>query len=201
MRKQRVVKHRNAKRVVISLLLATVGVVVYALAYQYTYQAKLEAQYNQVQSELEAKDKTLLQSSKERQELESKLQQLEKELQAKKAEQLRIASLAQQRAVAISAPVNGTCVEWMSAAGIPVTTATTSLIIRESGCRPTALNPDSGACGIPQALPCSKLIAVCPNWQNDPVCQLRWMNTYVANRYGTWESAYSTWLSRYPHWY
>lgn len=201
MRKQRVVKHLHIKRVVISLLLATVGVVVYALAYQYTYQAKLETQYNQVQSELQKKQETLLQSSKERQELESQLKKLEAELQAKKAEQLRIASIAQQRAVAISAPVNGTCVEWMTAAGIPVTTATTNLILKESGCRPTALNPSSGACGIPQALPCSKLIAVCPNWQSDPVCQLRWMNTYVANRYGTWESAYSTWLSRSPHWY
>jgi len=98
-------------------------------------------------------------------------------------------------------PPRGSCEDWMTQAGIPINSATRTLILNESGCRPTARNASSGACGIPQALPCSKLANVCPQWQTDPVCQLRWMDEYIKNRYGTWSSALATWQSRSPHWY
>ena len=94
--------------------------------------------------------------------------------------------------VATSSPavsVGGSCEDWMAQAGIPVTNATRTLIINESGCRPDAVNPSSGACGIPQALPCSKL----PCSLQDPVCQLKWMDGYVKARYTTWERALGFW--------
>lgn len=99
----------------------------------------------------------------------------------------------------VSAPVQvgGNCASWMAQAGIPSTHATNKLILNESGCNPRAINPISGACGIPQSLPCSKMGCSL----SDPVCQLRWMAKYVAERYGSWEKAYSTWQSRSPHWY
>lgn len=84
---------------------------------------------------------------------------------------------------------NGSCQDWMAQAGVPITAASTQLIINESGCRPDAVNPSSGACGIPQALPCSKM----PCTLQDPVCQLQWMNNYVQERYNTWDSALSFW--------
>lgn len=201
-----VVKHLHLKRVILAILFALVGTLTAVYAYQYTYSAKLQTRYEQIQKEIETKNKSLLQTNTDKANLQKQVEELNKlksdleaQLQAKKAEKIRIASVAIQTAQA--APVNGSCVDWMVQAGIPVTNATTNLILRESGCRITAMNPSSGACGIPQALPCSKLANSCPNWQNDPVCQLRWMDNYVKNRYGTWENAYGTWLSRSPHWY
>jgi len=85
----------------------------------------------------------------------------------------------------------------MAAAGIPDIYSTHKLIINESGCNPNAVNPSSGACGIPQALPCSK-IAHCGV---EPVCQLQWMDQYVKGRYGSWDGALAAWNARYPHWY
>lgn len=66
------------------------------------------------------------------------------------------------------------------------------LVAKESGWNPNSVNKSSGACGLPQALPCSKLGS---NW-NDPVHALNWMNSYVNGRYGGWEGAYNWWLSR-----
>lgn len=56
-----------------------------------------------------------------------------------------------------------------------------SLVNRESHWSTTAHNP-SGAYGIPQALPGSKMG---PGWQTDPVVQIRWMLSYIASRYST----------------
>lgn len=97
----------------------------------------------------------------------------------------------------VTVPASGSCGDWIAQAGITATNAVVALIGGESGCRPNAINPDSGACGIPQALPCAKMGCSL----SDPVCQLRWMNSYVAERYGSWENAYATWLGRSPHWY
>ncbi|WP_311477541.1 transglycosylase SLT domain-containing protein [uncultured Gulosibacter sp.] len=77
--------------------------------------------------------------------------------------------------------------EWMAAAGIPEDQwgAADALISRESGWNPDAVNPYSGACGLVQALPCSKI----PGQWNNPVDALRWGNGYVNSRYGSWNAA------------
>jgi len=93
--------------------------------------------------------------------------------------------------------VTGNCADWIAQAGITATGSVMALIGGESGCNPRAYNQSSGACGIPQSLPCSKMGCSL----DDPVCQLRWMDSYVKSRYGTWDNAYATWLSRSPHWY
>lgn len=49
---------------------------------------------------------------------------------------------------------------------------------------PYSINKSSGACGIPQAYPCSKLLAVIGSLDNIEG-QLDWMINYIANRYGT----------------
>lgn len=182
---QPLVKYRNYKRVAISVLLATVGLLAYSYAYQYTHQAKLEKQYNQVQVELQDKNKSLQRSAEEKAKLEKEKLDLQNQLQAKKAEQLRIASLVQQRASAASAPVSGTCAEWIAQAGISDVANAAELIRRESGCNPGAVNPISGACGVAQELPCGK--SGCA--RNDGACQVKWMNRYVLGRYGSWASA------------
>lgn len=81
--------------------------------------------------------------------------------------------------------VSGSCRDWMIAAGVTDLVNAAELIRRESGCNPTATNRSSGAFGIPQSLPASK-IAHCGV---DPVCQIQWMQNYVNARYGGWAQA------------
>ncbi|MBW8796888.1 MAG: hypothetical protein JF597_25805 [Streptomyces sp.] len=71
----------------------------------------------------------------------------------------------------------------------------------ESGWRWNALNPSSGAYGIPQSLPASKMASAGPDWRTNPATQIRWGMDYVHDRYGSPAHAYSTWLSRSPRWY
>lgn len=56
---------------------------------------------------------------------------------------------------------------------------------RESGWRVTAENPWSGAYGIPQALPGSKMATAGPDWRTNGRTQVNWGLGYIANRYGT----------------
>ena len=73
-----------------------------------------------------------------------------------------------------------------------------TLIYRESGCRFDAANA-SGAYGIPQALPGSKMASAGADWQTNPVTQIRWMIGYVTGRYGGWNQAWNFWQAR--RWY
>ena len=55
---------------------------------------------------------------------------------------------------------------------------------RESGWNPSASNP-SGAYGIPQALPGSKMASAGADWATNPETQIRWGLTYIQGRYGS----------------
>ena len=54
---------------------------------------------------------------------------------------------------------------------------------RESGWNPNSVNKSSGACGIPQALPCSKIKK--QQGINDWKAQIRWGINYINYRYKT----------------
>lgn len=71
----------------------------------------------------------------------------------------------------------------------------------ESGWRWNAKNPSSGAYGIPQALPASKMASFGSDYLTNPATQINWGLNYIANRYGSPSAAFSAWLSRSPHWY
>ena len=60
-----------------------------------------------------------------------------------------------------------------------------SLWNRESGWNLHATNPSSGAYGIPQALPGSKMSSAGSDWRTNPVTQIRWGLDYISDRYGT----------------
>jgi len=79
----------------------------------------------------------------------------------------------------------GNCDQWIAAAGINDLANAHYLIGKESGCNPYAVNRSSGACGVGQALPCSK--TGCE--MGDGACQTKWMNSYVLGRYGSWAAA------------
>ena len=69
------------------------------------------------------------------------------------------------------------------------------IVGNESHWNPNAINSSSGACGLAQALPCSKV----PGNPYNPIDSLNWMNGYVNGRYGSWAGAYNWWVAH--HWY
>jgi len=71
----------------------------------------------------------------------------------------------------------------------------------ESGWRYDATNSSSGAYGIPQSLPGSKMATVADDWRTNPVTQIKWGLDYIRRSYGTPCGAWSAWQSRSPHWY
>ncbi|MCI3277531.1 phage tail tape measure protein [Streptomyces cylindrosporus] len=71
----------------------------------------------------------------------------------------------------------------------------------ESGWNERALNASSGAYGIPQSLPASKMASAGADWKTNASTQIKWGLSYIASRYGNPVNAYSAWLSRSPHWY
>jgi uncharacterized protein YabE (DUF348 family) len=69
------------------------------------------------------------------------------------------------------------------------------IVSHESGWRVTAANP-SGAYGLCQALPGSKMATAGADWQTSPITQLRWCSGY-ARHYGGWGGAYNFWLAHH----
>lgn len=74
-----------------------------------------------------------------------------------------------------------------------------SLFQKESGWNPSAQNRSSGAYGIPQALPGSKMGTVASDWRTNPATQITWGLNYIAGRYGTPCGAWSH--SQSVNWY
>jgi len=60
-----------------------------------------------------------------------------------------------------------------------------SLWTKESGWNASASNPSSGAYGIPQSLPGSKMASAGSDWQTNPATQIEWGLGYIADVYGT----------------
>ncbi len=91
----------------------------------------------------------------------------------------------------------GAPAEWMAQAGIAEADRSyvDYIVRRESGWNPNATNKRSGACGLVQALPCSKV----PGNGYNPVDNLRWADGYAKGRYGSWEKAYQFWVRN--HWW
>jgi hypothetical protein len=74
-----------------------------------------------------------------------------------------------------------------------------NIIMRESMWRVNATNPSSGAYGIPQALPGSKMATVASDWRTNPATQIIWAVGYMDSRYGSPCSAWS--FKRAHGWY
>jgi hypothetical protein len=69
----------------------------------------------------------------------------------------------------------------------------------ESGWRWNAENPSSGAYGIPQSLPGSKMATAGADWQTNPATQIEWGLGYIRGSYG---SPCGAWSFKQSHgWY
>jgi len=71
-----------------------------------------------------------------------------------------------------------------------------SLWNRESGWNEKSSNKSSGAYGIPQAIPGSKMASTGADWKTNPVTQIKWGLGYIKGRYktpcGAWSHSQST---------
>jgi len=74
-----------------------------------------------------------------------------------------------------------------------------SLWQKESGWRWNANNSSSGAYGIPQSLPGSKMGSIGSDWATNPVTQIKWGLQYISDRYGTPCGAWAK--SQASNWY
>ncbi|WP_197024321.1 lytic transglycosylase domain-containing protein [Nocardiopsis sp. CNT312] len=70
---------------------------------------------------------------------------------------------------------------------------------KESNWNHLAENPSSGAYGIPQSLPGSKMASHGADWRTNPATQIAWGLDYIKGRYGTPCGAWST--SQSQGWY
>jgi resuscitation-promoting factor RpfB len=77
--------------------------------------------------------------------------------------------------------------------------ALNNVVMAESGWNQKAENPSSGAYGIPQALPGSKMASAGKDWETDPRTQIKWMLEYIRSRYGTPSVAWAH--EQAVHWY
>jgi hypothetical protein len=71
-----------------------------------------------------------------------------------------------------------------------------NIIMRESKWDINATNPSSGAYGIPQALPGSKMASEGSDWRTNPATQIIWGIKYMKDRYGSPCGAWSFKSSR-----
>lgn len=72
------------------------------------------------------------------------------------------------------------------------------IVSKESRWNPLAQNA-SGAYGLCQALPGSKMASAGADWQTNPVTQLKWCHGYAVGKYGSWAAAYNFWVRN--HWW
>ncbi|MDM7892487.1 coiled-coil domain-containing protein [Curtobacterium caseinilyticum] len=76
-----------------------------------------------------------------------------------------------------------------------------SLWNQESGWRANALNASSGAYGIPQSLPASKMAVAGADWRTNAATQVNWGLADIHDAYGSPCAAWNHEMSENPHWY
>jgi hypothetical protein len=73
------------------------------------------------------------------------------------------------------------------------------IVERESGWNYQASNPSSGAYGLVQALPGTKMASAGADWKTNPATQIKWGLNYMNDRYGSPCGAWEFWQAN--HWY
>ncbi|MFC9281408.1 transglycosylase SLT domain-containing protein [Streptomyces collinus] len=67
------------------------------------------------------------------------------------------------------------------------------IVEHESGWNASATNSSSGAYGLVQALPGSKMASAGSDWKTNPATQIKWGLDYMNSRYGSPAKAWSFW--------
>ncbi|MFF7751137.1 transglycosylase SLT domain-containing protein [Streptomyces sp. NPDC007971] len=71
--------------------------------------------------------------------------------------------------------------------------AFSKIVEHESGWNASATNSSSGAYGLVQALPGSKMASAGADWKTNPATQIKWGLDYMNSRYGSPVQAWSFW--------
>jgi hypothetical protein len=71
--------------------------------------------------------------------------------------------------------------------------AFSKIVEHESGWNITATNSSSGAYGLVQALPGSKMASAGSDWKTNPATQIKWGLNYMNSRYGSPTGAWAFW--------
>ncbi|GAB7043874.1 MULTISPECIES: aggregation-promoting factor C-terminal-like domain-containing protein [Catenuloplanes] len=115
----------------------------------------------------------------------------------KKAEEEAAANEDASEPAAFAGPIPASCGEYSgnratgcaimldSGFGIDQFPCLDKLWTKESGWNHQAQNPSSGAYGIPQSLPGSKMASAGSDWESNPATQISWGLGYIKGRYGT----------------
>ncbi|MEV6975838.1 transglycosylase SLT domain-containing protein [Kitasatospora sp. NPDC093806] len=118
-----------------------------------------------------------------------------------KADAQAAASRSQERSALNSKPVYSGSPREIAAQIVPAgqLQCFNNIVSRESSWNVTATNPSSGAYGLVQALPGSKMASAGSDWRTNPVTQIKWGLDYMNSRYGSPCGAWAFWQSH--HWY
>ncbi len=163
---------------------------------------ELNKKFEEAINEGKINEEKAKQLESEKLELEERTRQLERDLQAKREREANEKQFANNTSKVVAGAstehnVTGNKQQWLVASGIPESEwwAVDSIVSRESSWNPNAINPESGACGLGQQLPCGKWAGA---W-NDPVAALKAQYGYVVARYGGYPQAVAFWNAN--HWY
>jgi len=148
---------------------------------------KTKQQFELYRKEVEQKQLEQVKSftdeqQRQREDLEKQIKKLQDDLQSKAnraSQNALIAKVVPQAQAATNTAYSGSG------------DAKSFIYAKESGNNPGAINKTSGACGLGQALPCSKM----PCSLSDYACQDNFFTGYMQSRYGTWDNAKSFWLA------
>ena len=155
----------------------------------------------------EAETEAAAKAASEAQQIAGRAKGLEKAVKDKKA----AAKKASGADVPYSGPIPGSCNEYSGnrAIGCALTLnagweiaqfpCLEKLFSKESGWNHRAENKSSGAYGIPQALPGSKMGTIASDWRTNPATQIKWGLQYVTKWYKSPCGAWSYWQSHHSY--
>ncbi|MEU6241102.1 transglycosylase SLT domain-containing protein [Streptomyces sp. NPDC047024] len=108
------------------------------------------------------------------------------------------AGIALGTAPAQAAPMSSSSAQSIAHKMIPNSAqyaAFNKIVSHESGWNPSATNSASGAYGLVQALPASKMSSAGSDWKTNPATQIKWGLNYMNSRYGSPVQAWNFWQS------
>ncbi|WP_405822718.1 transglycosylase SLT domain-containing protein [Streptomyces sp. NBC_00838] len=171
-----------------------------------TQQADAQATAADVAAKKSAEESARIQAAKD-----AKAKKEAAEEKAEKAEQAREAKLAEERAsrdetrdssdFSVQSSYSVSEVQAMARQMIPGDQfqCFSNIVDHESTWNYKAQNPSSGAYGLVQALPGSKMASAGADWQTNPATQIKWGLNYMNDRYGSPCGAWSFWQAN--NWY
>ena len=164
-----------------------------------------------MEEERKAKEEEEKRIAEEKAKVEAEQKAKEEAEAKKKAEELRIAQSKQvtSRGGTSVRAATGTKAEYQAyAKNLCINTygwtendfnCLVKLVEKESSWNPNAVNKSSGAAGLFQALPASKMASEGSDYMTNYKIQVKWGLKYIKNRYGTPANAWAFWQSH--RWY